>query len=271
MATHSEYSLGTSDAEIARLDGQSALIGPATSLLLRSAGIESGMRVLDLGTGLGHVAFELAELVGTGGSVVGIDEAGPLLEVAERRRAAAGVENLEFRQADARTFRADDPFDAVVARLLLFHLPDAAGVLRHHVEALRPGGLALGIDYDIGSARSEPEVPLITAGLDWIGAGFRSAGANPVIGARLGQMLREAGLADVTSFGVQPYLAPDDPQGPFQLAGVVRSLAPQLVAAGIATEAELGLDTLQERLAGHLAAANAVLLPPAVAGAWGRR
>ena len=67
------YVLGSSDQEIERLDRQSASIEAATRLLLRTAGIAPGMRVLDLGTGIGHVATLIADLVGPQGSVIGID------------------------------------------------------------------------------------------------------------------------------------------------------------------------------------------------------
>jgi hypothetical protein len=73
----------------------------------------------------------------------------------------------------------------------------------------------------------------------------------------------------VSTVGIQPYLAPDDPAGPTVFAGVVRSLAPKIVAEGIATEHEIGLDTLAQRLSDAIHAANAVLLPPDVVGAWG--
>jgi hypothetical protein len=152
-----------------------------------------------------------------------------------------------------------------------FHLPDAVAVLRHHLGALRPGGLLVAVDFDIGAARTEPAVELAATALGWVDAGFRTAGANPRIGAQLEQLLRAAGVVDVTSFGVQAYLAPDDPRGARLLGGVVRTLAPQIVSAGIATEAELALDTLEGRIASELTAAEAVLLPPTVVGAWGRR
>jgi hypothetical protein len=42
---------------------------------------------------------------------------------------------------------------------------------------------------------------------------------------------------------------PDDPQGPLFLSGVVGALAAQITAAGIATQADNGMDTLQERVA----------------------
>jgi len=84
-------------------------------------------------------------------------------------------------------------------------------------------------------------------------------------------LLRRAGFADVSTFGIQPYLAPDDPLGPRLCAGVIRSLAPQIVAQGIADEEELGLDTLQARIADEVAARDAVVLLPGVVGAWGTR
>jgi SAM-dependent methyltransferase len=265
------YVLGADEAEIARLDAQAAVIAHATDVLLRAAGIGAGMHVLDLGTGLGHVAFRVAELVGPDGSVIGIDQAAPLLEVAEERRRASGADNVRFLEADVRAFAPDDPIDAVVGRLILFHLPDAVEILRHHAEALRPGGLVLAIDFDVGSARAEPATPLVTKVCGWVDAAFRQAGAQPTVGARLALLLRDAGLGDVQTFGVQRYLAPDDPAGPAMLAAVAGALAGPIAAAGIADETELGIGTLAQRIADELRAADAVLLPPAVAGAWGRR
>src|SRR3954470_5654668 len=267
MSERSAYVLGSDDAEIARLDAQAGSIAGATEALLRAAGIGGAMRVLDLGTGLGHVAFMVADLLDPGGSVLGVDQAERLLEVAERRRAAAGVENIEFRQADARTFSASELFDAIVARLLLFHLPDREDVLRRQLDALRPGGTMVIVEFDIGAMRAEPEVPLVEDVRRCIEAAFRAAGADPRIGTQAGQLLRRAGFADVSTLGVQAYFAPSDPTGPLLCAGVTRTLAPQ----GIADEAELGLDTLQERIAEQVAARDAVILPPTVVGAWGTR
>ncbi len=69
--------------------------------------------------------------------MLAIDQAEQLLEMAERRRTAAGAENGEFRRADARAFTDHAPFKAIVERLLLFHLPDRADVLRRQMDSLR--------------------------------------------------------------------------------------------------------------------------------------
>jgi ubiquinone/menaquinone biosynthesis C-methylase UbiE len=271
MTETTAYVLGSDDAEIARLDGQANSIAGATDALLRAAGLRGPMRVLELGTGLGHVALQVAALLDDGGSVLAIDQAEPLLEIAERRRVAAGADNVEFRRADARAFTDDAPFDAIVERLLLFHLPDREEVLRRQMDALRPGGMMVMVEFDIGAVRCEPAIALVESVGAWVEAAFRSAGADPRIGARAGEMLRRAGFAEVTTFGMQAYAGPGDPAGPLLCAGVTRSLAPQIIAQGIADEAELGLDTLQERVAEELRAHDVVMLLPTVVGAWGRR
>lgn len=263
------YSLGSEDHEIARLDAQAALLERATGMLLRAAGIVPGMRVLDLGTGLGHVAFAVAGLVGAEGHVTGIDSAPRLLEEAARRSFA--YPQVQFAEGDVRTWRSGEPFDAVVGRLILFHLPDRLEVLRHHLAALRPGGLVVALDFDLGASRAEPPVPLAAEALEWTTATFLSAGACPTIGARLGPLLSEAGLVDVQSVGVQEHFGPHDPRGIRILCGVMRSLAPQAAAAGIATPERLRFETLEERLTAAMVASGSSLLFPVLSCAWGRR
>ena len=263
------YVLGSSDQEIERLDRQSASIEGATRLLLRAAGIAPGMRVLDLGTGIGHVAMLIADLVGPQGSVVAIDSNARLLEVAAAR--ASTRAQLRFVEGDVRSWRDTEPFDAIVGRLILFHLADPVSVLRHHAASLRPAGLLLALDFDLGSCRTDPALPLATEALGWVQGAFLSAGANPAIGARLALLLAEAGVANVQGFGIQGYIAPGDPAAPALLSGVVRTLAPQIVATGLATPEQIGIDTLEARLAEALQASGSVLLPPTLAAAWGRR
>lgn len=102
----------------------------------------------------------------------------------------------------------------------------------------------------------------------WVNAAFRGVGANPTIGTQLSL----AGLVGVQTFGIQScYLATDDPRGPALLSGVVRTLGPQIVAAGLATTEQIDIDTLAQRIAASFQASGSVFLPPALVGAWGRR
>ena len=265
------YVLGSDQQELGRLDRQAALIDPATRLLLQAAGIGPGLRVLDLGTGLGHVARLAGQLVGPSGSVVGVDRAAPALAVARQRVEAAGESHVSFVEGDVVGWRSDEPVDVIVGRLVLFHLPDPVMTVRHHLANLRAGGLFVAVDFDIGGSRTEPPVGLASELLDWVMRAFSAAGASPTIGARLAPILEQAGLERVTTFGVQSYIPPHDPGGPALLAGVVRSLAGAITKHGIATVEQLDLPTLERRIGDELRSAQAVLLPPTVVGAWGRR
>jgi protein-L-isoaspartate O-methyltransferase len=69
-APGSSYALGSTDAEHERLTRQAALLAPCTERFFREAGIGSGQRVLDIGSGVGDVAMLAAQLVGPSGEVV---------------------------------------------------------------------------------------------------------------------------------------------------------------------------------------------------------
>jgi SAM-dependent methyltransferase len=264
----STYYLGSEDPEIARLELQAEFLEEPTRLLLKAAGVAPGMRVLDLGSGLGHVSRAVGELVGSDGEVVGLEADSRMIEAA---RARTSMPHVRFVQGDALTFVDGRPFDAVVGRLILFHLTDPVAALRHHLAALRPGGRVVALDYDVAAVRSDPEEPFTMRLRELMLAAFRLVGADPTIGSRLQDLLAAAGVQDVAGFGIEPYVAANAPIGPAMMSGVIRTLAPAIVGHGLATEAELEVETLAERIADALEEAGAVLVPPVLAGAWGRR
>src|SRR4029077_12355448 len=68
-----DYVFDYSQSEIERLKCQSEMLSPITERLLHSAGVTSGMRVLDIGCGVGDVTILAAALVGPRCRVIGID------------------------------------------------------------------------------------------------------------------------------------------------------------------------------------------------------
>lgn len=138
------------------------------------------------------------------------------------------------------------------------------------MQSLRAGGAWLALDFDVGGSRSEPRASTVASIQGWVEAAFSAAGARPRIGSQLARLLREAGLIEVTSCGIQRYVGAGDP-GLTLLAGVVRSLAPVILKAGIASEAALDLDTLEEPIESDVATTGATVFPPTLVGAWGQR
>src|SRR5215472_9765089 len=133
------YWLGRTDAETQRLIRQSAYLSPYTGRFFAQAGIAPGMKVLDIGSGAGDVAFLAAELVGPTGHVIGVDVNATALEVARARARATGLANVAFITGDAREVTLDDEFDAVVGRLVLMYLGDPVASLREFIRHLAPG------------------------------------------------------------------------------------------------------------------------------------
>ena len=108
---------------------------------------QPGERVLDVGSGPGFLATEIAEVVGKSGSVCGVDISEPLLEVAR-----SGCENqmgIEFRQGDATQLPfQDEEFDAVVSTQVLEYVPDVDAALVEFHRVIRTGGRVALLDTD---------------------------------------------------------------------------------------------------------------------------
>jgi ubiquinone/menaquinone biosynthesis C-methylase UbiE len=155
------YALGHAAAEIQRLANQAAMLRPITERLLRSAGINAGVRVLDLGCGAGDVSMLAAELVGPGGSVVGIDRSQEVLKVARERAQEAGLRQIRFVRSSVEELVVDEPFDLVIGRYILVHQSEPVALLRKAARLVRPGGaLAFHEVRMTGVTKSFPCVPL---------------------------------------------------------------------------------------------------------------
>ena len=124
------YALGHSDRELDRLAIQARLIDPMTRRFFRDAGIVPGMRVLDVGSGAGDVAFMAADLVGDTGQVVGVDRVPAALVAATARAGALSLSNVSFREGDPSDMTFEQPFDAVVGRYVLMFQHDPTTMLR---------------------------------------------------------------------------------------------------------------------------------------------
>src|SRR5690348_16902609 len=135
-----DYVLGHWPEEYERLRLQSILFNPNTERLLSDAGIGAGMRVLDIGTGVGDVALSAARLVGKSGEVIGVDGDAGCLMVAHSRAKAEGLAQVRFTESDFRKFE-DAPFDAITGRLVLLFQADAVAALAHLRKLLKPGGI----------------------------------------------------------------------------------------------------------------------------------
>ena len=260
-----QYTMGRSESETKRLIEQSQLYDGVTRRFLNAAGIEKGMKVLDIGSGAGDVALTLAEIVGNDGSVVGVDVNAEILETARGRADTAGITNVEFIAGDARTLDLPDDFDAIVGRLVLMYMAEPADALKQLAARLRPGGIVAfqEIELTFYPAIVHPDTPLVNKMIECAIAVFEKSGAHIGMGIHLYRAFVDAGLPEPTLHFETPMGGPAAWPGYEFLANSIRSILPLMEAYGIATAEEVEVDTLAERLRAEVVAAKRpLLLPP---------
>jgi 2-polyprenyl-3-methyl-5-hydroxy-6-metoxy-1,4-benzoquinol methylase len=253
-----------------RLVSQAVYLEPFTERLFRAAGIGAGMRVLDLGSGMGDVALLAGRLVGPEGEVVGVELAAETLEAARRRAAAAGAANVRFVQGDVGALAAGEPFDAAVGRVILMHVPDPAAVLRSAAACLRPGGVLAFHELEFTWFPAIPDWPLWEWMRRLIVGAFAGTGAETQMGLKLSAAFVAAGLPvpallmDAIVGGGEDFLAYDWAEA------AMRGLLPTIERLGLATAEEVEVDTLAARLRSEAVELGAIAICPPFVGAWAR-
>jgi SAM-dependent methyltransferase len=271
MTTTTGYVLGSAERERERLVGQANQLGRISDRMLREAGLERGLRVLEAGTGMGDVAMLASAIVGPEGSVTGIERDPAMIEAAEKRFSDAGIGNVRLIQGDVcEVDPGGEPFDAAIGRLILMHCPDPAAVVRNCVRHVRKGGVVAFQDYDMGYMPSHPPVPLWDEGAGRIRRTFEALGVETRMGLRLRPLLLEAGLPD-PQVRSEPPIGGGESFGGYEMAAeTTRTLLPHIERLGLGTAEEVDVDTLAARLREAVCEANAVVATPAIVTAWAR-
>jgi ubiquinone/menaquinone biosynthesis C-methylase UbiE len=262
------YALGHSDSELKRLEFQGNLYRDLTEDVLRRAGLEPGMSVLDIGCGVGDVTLLAADLVGQFGSVIGIDRAEAAVSAARRR--GVGRDNVHFVVADLDTFTADRTFDAVIGRMILAYMPDPAATLRRLCRSIRPGGIVAFQELMTSPACSFPEGPQFQDCVNWIMQTLVRAGFEPDMGAKLFATFLAAGLPGPIMISAGRVEGGPQSQVYGYLAATMRSLLPMAERLGVATAAEVDIDRLADRLRREAIAMRMCIVVPPLVGAWAR-
>jgi SAM-dependent methyltransferase len=260
------------DVDRTRLVDQAKIIDRASERYLREAGIAPGMRVLDLGSGMGDVALLAGRLVGPEGHVLGVERSPELLAAAQARLDELGVTNVELVDGDV-TRLADlggHPFDAVVGRLILMHVPHPAAVLRDAAALVRRDGPVVAMEYDTAWLPSHPAVALWDETVTMLRAALVRAGMHARMGLELRRAFLEARLAAPELRSEQDLGGGMSWSGYEMLAETVRASLPLIEAAELGTAEDIDVDTLALRLRAAVVAAGAVAAGPVLVGALGR-
>lgn len=248
------------DAESARLAMLEDYFDPATVHRLERLHIAYGARCLEVGAGRGSITRWLSDRVGATGHVVAAD--------IDCRFLTGLPGNVEVRETDVRYDELEpDSYDVVHCRALLNHVPDPVAVLRRMAAAVRPGGVLLAEEGDMGLFAYGGHPDAQWAG-DRTQAAFGALASAKTMHGYLGRalpgMLADAGLGPVRAeveTSVARYLEPA-----YELWRTTwLEIAPGLTAASILTAGDC------DRIRAVLDCPATVMTTLSTVAAWARR
>lgn len=172
-----------------------------------------GVRILDIGSGFGAFAFDLAASAGAAITAIDTDRStlGLALEMQARIEREGGFHpSATLRQEYANVYQlpyADASYDLVLARLVFQHLQDPLGAMREIQRVLCPGGTFIAVDIDDQMVITYPEVSQAFATLQRAFAELqRSKGGDRYVGRKLATYMSHAGFRDI-AIDIRPQAA----------------------------------------------------------------
>jgi SAM-dependent methyltransferase len=198
-----DYVLGTHDEEVERLGLQHRVWRPLMLDAFRRAGIGPGASVVDVGSGPGFAAADLAGIVGPSGRVLAVERSRRFLDILSERARRLGLAPIDALEQDVAEAGFGEAFaDANWCRWVLSFVANPRRTVAHIAAALKPGGRAVFHEYaDYGAWRTLPPDPDLERFRTLVMQSWREAGGEPDVGLNLPGWLAEAGLEIV---GMRP-------------------------------------------------------------------
>lgn len=210
------YVHGYDRLENVRLQDQAATL---VDLLHADTSYPEGSSVLEAGCGIGAQTITLARN-SPGARIISVDISADSLAEAKARVGAAGLTNVQFRQADIFALPFDpESFDHVFVCFVLEHLPHPVEALAALELLLKPGGTITVIEGDHGSAYFHPDSDAARSAIRCQVELQRAAGGDALIGRQLYPLLLQAGFGAVR---VSPRMVYVDSSRPDRVDGFTR-------------------------------------------------
>lgn len=270
--TADRYPLGRSQSETDRLMWSARQLRTSIEQFLKDAGVEPGMKVLDVGCGAGDVSLIAGEIVGQQGSVVGIDLNEKIVETARSRLVESGVSNVSYvhGRIPEDLNRLDRDFDAIVGRRVLCYIPNATAALAALLEHAKPGTVVgfQEIDWKVWGQQSFPVSSYFEAVWGWVQRAFEAGGTDMRMGTNLYKTFLDAGLPE-------PLMKAEAGIGgsaslPFAM-NILRSTRETIIREGIAPADEVEPEVVEQRLRAEFVKLRTVVTGGFEVKAWARK
>jgi SAM-dependent methyltransferase len=165
----------------------------------------------------------------------------------------------------------DTPFDAIIGRFVLMYQDDPAKSLRNMMRYLREGGLVAFQELDSTACRAWPAAPTFDAAARWLAEALRGSGARPELGLEMHSLFLDSGLPG-PRMRIDTLVSGEEDSPVYKLlAEAVRTLVPTLEKLQIASDSQVQIDTLADRMRKEVAAKRGVAMSYGLVGAWAKK
>jgi SAM-dependent methyltransferase len=235
------YVLDGSDRDLQRLLSVAEVQAESARTAIGRIGDIAGWRAIECGCGpLGCLAV-LSDLVGPGGTVVGVDFSEATVERARSVVAVLGIGNVEVVAGDVHEFDVADvggPFDLGYTRAFLMHQADPERTLRKIAGMLRPGGWLL-VQEPLRTPPPQSYPPVGAIGRYW-GLMHEAAARSGVAPDAVENLRASAARAGFEIAGARGFFNVMEPPVGFDIhASAVAALKSRLVGTGVAAGPEV--------------------------------
>jgi SAM-dependent methyltransferase len=200
--------------------------------------LKPGLRVAEIGCGSGNMTCWLAKAVGPLGKVTGVDASTDALDQVRKLAQANHLDNVELVHGDVnRLSLPSQAFDLVYCRLVLMHQRQPEIGLGQMRALVRPGGALICEEMDLSRCFFDPPAPFAKRMMELnVDLGDRQ-GVHYRLGSHLNTLFQKSGCAQLEV----SFFTPAVLRGPTKrlLSLSFRSIVDKVVAAGLATQAEL--------------------------------
>jgi SAM-dependent methyltransferase len=199
-------------------------------------GVRPGMKVVEVGSGLGILAAEVASAA-QGANVVGVEQSPEQIKAATKHAA------VRYVLGDAHRLDFEDgAFDLVYARYLLEHVGRPEAVVQEMARVTRTGGRVAACENDVSLIRFDPPCPAFETVWQAFQAHQQQLGGDSRIGRRLYRLFRQAGLTKI-ELSVQPEVhwhgSPGFAAWVENIIGNVESGRAGLITAGLSSQSKI--------------------------------
>ena len=227
----------TSAASRKRQQLLSEVLVPFTKIFFLKAPLKKGMHGLDLGCGTGLTTVILKSLIGSEGTITGMDSNAFHLSIAREKAIQQELPNITYRLQNILEWSDNQTYDFIYSGLFFNRISEPAAIFKQIHNSLSAGGFAMVEDLDFTQFQCFPNCYAFDRFIDLYTEIKKNQGTDANIGNRIGQLFKQAGFQKIQARMIPPKFLKGTTKHIASLT--LESITPLLLEENLTTPTEL--------------------------------